>query len=149
MCGIAGVFHRDPREPVSAQLLVNMAAIQSHRGPDNFGYVNPQETGLGLSHARLSIIDLNEDRGRQPHVSKDNNYFLVHNGEFYDFQKIRASLTATGSGFHSKSDSEIILHLYPKYGIEKKSTVRNKRYSRSLYVSKLCILLTICIYFFF
>ncbi len=133
MCGIAGVFHRDPREPVSAQLLVNMAAIQSHRGPDNFGYVNPLETGLGLSHARLSIIDLNEDRGRQPHVSKDNNYFLVHNGEFYDFQKIRASLTATGSGFHSKSDSEIILHLYPKYGIEKTLEYLRGEFAFALY----------------
>lgn len=133
MCGIAGVFHRDPREPVSAQLLVNMAAIQSHRGPDNFGYVNPLETGLGLSHARLSIIDLNEDRGRQPHVSKDNNYFLVHNGEFYDFQKIRASLTATGSGFNSKSDSEIILHLYPKYGIEKTLEYLRGEFAFALY----------------
>lgn len=119
MCGIAGVFHRNSNEPVSAQLLVNMAAIQSHRGPDNFGYENPKNVGIGLSHARLSIIDLNEDRGRQPHVSKDKNYYLVHNGEFYDFQKLRASLTATGSEFNSKSDSEIILHLYPRYGIEK------------------------------
>lgn len=119
MCGIAGVFHRDAQQPIDSQLLVNMAAIQYHRGPDNFGYVNPQGVGLGMSHARLSIIDLNEERGRQPLVSQDQNYFLVHNGEFYDFQKIRARLVANGARFATKSDSEIILHLYPRYGMEK------------------------------
>ena len=119
MCGIAGVFHRDPEQPIDSQLLVNMAAIQYHRGPDNFGYANPPGLGMGMSHARLSIIDLNEERGRQPHVSADRNYWLVHNGEFYDFQHIRAQLVAQGVTFASKSDSEILLHLYPRYGMEK------------------------------
>lgn len=133
MCGIAGVYHRDPNEQVNAQLLVNMAAIQAHRGPDNFGYENPEKLGIGLSHARLSIIDLNEDRGRQPHISRDKNFFLVHNGEFYGFQKLRASLTATGSDFISKSDSEIILHLYPRYGIEKTLEYLRGEFAFALY----------------
>jgi asparagine synthase (glutamine-hydrolysing) len=119
MCGIAGVFHRDPQQPIQSQLLVNMAAIQYHRGPDNFGYTNPNGMGMGMSHARLSIIDLNEERGRQPLVSQDQSYYLVHNGEFYDFQKIRAMLVSNGARFATKSDSEIILHLYPRYGLEK------------------------------
>lgn len=119
MCGIGGILHRDPNQPIDSQLLVNMAAIQYHRGPDNFGYYNPPGAGLGLSHARLSIIDLNEERGRQPLVSDDQDYALVHNGEFYDFQRIRADLTAKGERFNTKSDSEIILHLYPRYGMEK------------------------------
>lgn len=119
MCGIAGVYHRNANQSVNSQILVNMAAIQHHRGPDNFGYANPPGLGVGLSHARLSIVDLNEERGRQPLVSADRNFYLVHNGEFYDFQKIRAELVANGAQFRSKSDSEIILHLYPRYGIEK------------------------------
>lgn len=119
MCGIAGVFHRQKEQPIDSQTLVNMAAIQYHRGPDNFGYANPPGLGMGMSHARLSIIDLNEERGRQPHISQDHNYYLVHNGEFYDFQRIRANLVATGIDFSSKSDSEILLHLYPRYGMEK------------------------------
>ena len=119
MCGIAGVFHRDAQQPIDSQLLVNMAAIQHHRGPDNFGYANPAGLGMGMSHARLSIIDLNEERGRQPYVSPEQNLWLVHNGEFYDFQRIRANLVSTGDRFASKSDSEIILHLYPRYGMEK------------------------------
>ncbi len=119
MCGIAGVFQREAHQPIDSQVLVNMAAIQYHRGPDNFGYTNPPGLGVGMSHARLSIIDLNEERGRQPLVSADNNYWLVHNGEFYDFQKTRARLTALGARFRTKSDSETILHLYPRYGMEK------------------------------
>ncbi|MBA54844.1 MAG: asparagine synthase (glutamine-hydrolyzing) [Pseudomonadales bacterium] len=119
MCGIAGVFHRDPQQPIDSQVLVNMAAIQYHRGPDNFGYTNPAGVGIGLSHARLSIIDLNEERGRQPLISQDQQYYLVHNGEFYDFQRIRAMLVSNGARFATKSDSEIILHLYPRYGMEK------------------------------
>lgn len=119
MCGIGGILHRNRQQPVDPQLLVNMAAIQHHRGPDNFGYANPEGMGLGLCHARLSIIDLNEDRARQPHVSDDQNNWLVHNGEFYDFQRIRARLTADGARFRGKSDSEIILHLYPRNGMER------------------------------
>ncbi len=133
MCGIAGVFHRNRYHPVDAQLLINMAAIQSHRGPDNFGYANPDGLGMGMSHARLSIIDLNEERGRQPHVSQNKNYWLVHNGEFYDFQRIRANLVATGSHFASKSDSEIILHLYPRYGLEKTLEYLRGEFAFSLY----------------
>ncbi|WP_428634529.1 asparagine synthase (glutamine-hydrolyzing) [Sedimenticola sp.] len=119
MCGIGGIFHRNAHQPIDPQLLVNMAAIQSHRGPDNFGYANPRGMGMGMSHARLSIIDLDENRGRQPLASEDGDFWLVHNGEFYDYQRIRADLTAMGNRFTTKSDSEIVLHLYPRYGLEK------------------------------
>ncbi|RLP53041.1 MAG: asparagine synthase (glutamine-hydrolyzing), partial [Ketobacter sp.] len=133
MCGIAGVFHRDPQKPIDSQVLVNMAAIQYHRGPDNFGYSNPPGLGVGMSHARLSIIDLNEERGRQPLVSKDQNYYLVHNGEFYDFQKIRSGLVSKGARFATKSDSEIILHLYPRYGLEKTLDYLRGEFAFALY----------------
>jgi len=133
MCGIAGIFHRNPQQPIDSQLLVNMAAIQYHRGPDNFGYSNPANIGMGMSHARLSIIDLNEERGRQPLVDPEGNYWLVHNGELYDFQRIRAQLTAMGSRFSSKSDSEIIIHLYAHYGIEKTLEYLRGEFAFALY----------------
>ncbi len=117
MCGIAGVMHIDADHGVDAQTLVNMAAIQHHRGPDGFGYRVLEEDGVGFSHARLSIIDLNEQRARQPFMSPDKNLLLSHNGEFYDYQRLRAQMTARGSRFKTKSDSEIILHLYPRYGM--------------------------------
>lgn len=117
MCGIAGIMHNTPQHPVDRQLLANMAAIQYHRGPDGFGVETFNNAGVGFSHARLSIIDLHEDRGRQPFVSPDNRLLLAHNGEFYDYQNIRSRLTALGDRFHTKSDSEIILNLYPRYGL--------------------------------
>ncbi|EKE82949.1 asparagine synthase (glutamine-hydrolyzing) [Idiomarina xiamenensis] len=117
MCGIAGVFNQQSNSPIDAQTLVNMAAIMHHRGPDGFGYQVLDEHGVGFSHARLSIIDLNEQRGRQPFMSADEQLMLAHNGEFYDFQRIRADLTAQGTRFQSKSDSEIVIHLYQRYGL--------------------------------
>ena len=118
MCGIAGIFHSDPSQPIAPQLLVNMAAIQYHRGPDGFGYKKLDDRGVGFSHARLSIIDLNEQRSRQPFMSADDNLLLAHNGEFYDYKRIRAELTLDGARFRTKSDSEMVLHLYPRHGLE-------------------------------
>ena len=89
----AGVMHADPSYSPDRQLLVNMAAIQHHRGPDGFGCRLFDGHGVGFSHARLSIIDLDEERARQPFVSGDGRLLLAHNGEFYDYQRIRASLT--------------------------------------------------------
>ncbi|RTE86936.1 MULTISPECIES: asparagine synthase (glutamine-hydrolyzing) [Gammaproteobacteria] len=117
MCGIAGVFYQDPKDMISPQVLVNMAAIMHHRGPDGYGYKVLPEAGVGFSHARLSIIDLDENRGRQPFLSRDNRLLLAHNGEFYDFQRIRAELTAQGARFASKSDSEVVIELYPRKGL--------------------------------
>lgn len=118
MCGIAGVFHHQAERSLDPQTLVNMAAIMHHRGPDGFGYQIKPERGIGFSHARLSIIDLDENRGKQPFLSADQRLMLTHNGEFYDFKRIRADLTARGARFNSKSDSEIVLHLFERYGLE-------------------------------
>ena len=117
MCGIAGFIYTDRTRPVDPETLVAMAAIQYHRGPDGFGW--QAMDGIGFSHARLSIIDLNQERGRQPFVSDDKRLMLTKNGELYDYQRIRADLTAQGAQFHTKSDSEIIMHLYPRMGLEK------------------------------
>ncbi|WP_455206663.1 asparagine synthase (glutamine-hydrolyzing) [Kaarinaea lacus] len=118
MCGIAGFIHADPNKPVHPQLLANMAAIQHHRGPDGFGVKVLDDRGVGFSHARLSIIDLNEQRARQPFMSADGQLLLTHNGEFYDYKRIRAELASHGARFKTKSDSELVLHLYPRLGLE-------------------------------
>ena len=121
MCGIGGVFSTTADQAVDPQLLVNMAAIQEHRGPDGFGYRTVDGSGVGFCHARLSIIDLNETRARQPFLSGETDsgarVLMAHNGEFYDFQRIRADLTARGVRFSSKSDSEILLRLYQQQGL--------------------------------
>ena len=122
MCGIGGVFSTQAHQRVDPQLLVNMAAIQEHRGPDGFGYRSLDDAGVGFCHARLSIIDLNETRARQPFLSEaagpGARLLMAHNGEFYDFQRIRADLTARGVRFDSKSDSEILLRLYQQQGLD-------------------------------
>jgi len=116
MCGIAGFIYADRNRPVDPETLVAMAAIQYHRGPDGFGW--QAREGVGFSHARLSIIDLNQERGRQPFVSADGRLMLTQNGELYDYQRLRADLTARGACFRTKSDSELILHLYPRLGLD-------------------------------
>ncbi|MCB0717816.1 MAG: asparagine synthase (glutamine-hydrolyzing) [Bacteroidetes bacterium] len=113
MCGIAGYINLDRNRPIDPDLLVSMAAIQHHRGPDGFGVASMDDAGVGFSHARLAIIDLH-DSGNQPITSSDGRLMTTHNGEFYDYQRIRADLTARGARFQTKSDSELLLHLYPR-----------------------------------
>lgn len=133
MCGIAGVMHANPEKPIDPQLLANMAAIQWHRGPDGFGVKSINDRGIGFSHARLSIIDLDEERARQPFMSADGNLLLAHNGEFYDYKRIRTELTSCGARFQTKSDSELVLHLYPRLGLEAMLKQLRGEFAFSLY----------------
>ncbi|MGG6292920.1 asparagine synthase (glutamine-hydrolyzing) [Leptolyngbya sp. AN02str] len=118
MCGIGGVMHHDPARPVHPEVLVAMAAIQSHRGPDGCGWKVMPERGVGFTHARLAVIDLNPERGRQPFLSRDGQVLIAHNGEFYDYKRIRADLTSRGYRFATKSDTELLLHLAERFGLE-------------------------------
>ncbi len=115
MCGIAGYWNKDSSS-ANPEILTAMAAIQHHRGPDGFGWRRVEDRGVGFSHARLSIIGLDE-RGSQPMISPGGDYLLTHNGEFYDYKRIRADLTSRGRRFFSRSDSEMVLHLYEMYGL--------------------------------
>ncbi|MCB1319866.1 MAG: asparagine synthetase B, partial [Leptospiraceae bacterium] len=133
MCGIAGYFHSDPTRPVDPQTLVNMAAIQYHRGPDGYGYKTIDERGIGFAHARLSIIDLDENRARQPFMSVDNNLMLTQNGELYDYKRLRADLCSRGTRFQSKSDSELVIHLYQRYGLDHMLKECRGEYAFALY----------------
>lgn len=112
MCGIAGVLHRDGR-PASPVLLSKMADAIAHRGPDDYGvYV---DGSLGLSHRRLSIIDLSS-AGAQPMLSADGRFVLSYNGELYNFQELRRELEAKGRRFRSHSDTEVILEAFAAWG---------------------------------
>ncbi|MGW8246708.1 MAG: asparagine synthase (glutamine-hydrolyzing) [Acidiferrobacterales bacterium] len=136
MCGIAGVMHAEKNKSIDAQLLANMAAIQWHRGPDGFGVQIFDDHGVGFSHARLKIIDLDDQRARQPFVSADGNLLLAHNGEFYDYKRLRAEMTSNGARFRTKSDSELVLHLYPAVGLEEMLTHLRGEFAFSLYDKK-------------
>jgi asparagine synthase (glutamine-hydrolysing) len=126
-------MHSDPARPVDPQTLVNMAAIQYHRGPDGFGYKTMNDRAIGFAHARLSIIDLDEDRGRQPFMSHDGRLMLTQNGELYDYKRIRADLTTRGARFQTKSDSELVLHLYERFGLDETLKQCRGEYAFALY----------------
>ena len=114
MCGITAVLSRGA--PVREATLAAGTAALHHRGPDGRRTWIAADERVGLGHARLSIIDLST--GDQPIANEDGSLVIVHNGEFYDFERIRAELEAKGHRFRTKSDSEIALHLYEDLGPE-------------------------------
>ncbi|MCM8824817.1 MAG: asparagine synthase (glutamine-hydrolyzing) [Candidatus Omnitrophica bacterium] len=112
MCGICGIVKRNKR--VSQEDVRKMASTMIHRGPDEEGYKIFDSAGLG--HRRLSIIDLTT--GRQPISNEDDSIFLVCNGEVYNFKQLRKVLEDKGHIFKTKTDSEVILHLYEQHGTQ-------------------------------
>jgi asparagine synthase (glutamine-hydrolysing) len=83
-----------------------------HRGPDGFGYHIGD--GIGLAHARLSIIDLTT--GDQPIRNEDGSIWVVFNGEIFNYIELRRDLEARGHRFYTTSDTEVIVHLYEDFG---------------------------------
>jgi asparagine synthase (glutamine-hydrolysing) len=112
MCGIAGVLYADPSRPVEKAVLRAMGRSIAHRGPDAEGFL--EEPGVGLVHRRLSIIDLSG--GDQPIGNEDGSVQVVFNGEIYNFQELRAGLEARGHRFRTRSDTEVLVHLYEEEG---------------------------------
>ena len=86
-----------------------------HRGPDDEGFYIDEYAGL--AHKRLSILDLS-GHGRQQMQNEDGNVQLVFNGEIYNFLELRQEMIKKGHSFISKTDSEVIVHLYEEFGEE-------------------------------
>lgn len=114
MCGITAIFAQNGI--VSKENLLKAMRQLDHRGPDNHHYWISSSQKVALGHNRLSIIDLSG--GDQPISSENNQIQIVVNGEFYDFEKIRNQLENKGHRFKTKSDSEILIHLYEEYGVK-------------------------------
>lgn len=120
MCGIAGIVRRDGA-PADRDLLGRMTAVLAHRGPDDGGL--HLEGPVGLGHRRLSIIDLSP-QGHQPMANEDGTCWIVLNGEIYNHEALRDTLQARGHVFRSRSDTEVVLHLYEEEG---PACIRNLR----------------------
>lgn len=112
MCGICGKLIFDKEATVSPALVKAMADSISHRGPDDEGFYVSGRVGLGFR--RLSIIDLSG--GHQPLSNEDGTLWIVFNGEIYNFQELRAWLITRGHIFKTRSDTEVIVHLYEEFG---------------------------------
>jgi asparagine synthase (glutamine-hydrolysing) len=120
MCGIAGIVHFDGA-PIPDGLPERMCAAIAHRGPDDRGIVSLPRDSAGLSRARaalgnqrLSIIDI--AGGHQPVGNEDGTVWTVFNGEIYNYQELRARLSALGHHFSTQSDTEAIVHGYEQWG---------------------------------
>ncbi|HMC21784.1 MAG TPA: asparagine synthase (glutamine-hydrolyzing) [Thermoanaerobaculia bacterium] len=111
MCGIAGILSLDGR-PVVAEDVQNMCDAIVHRGPDDQGLFVRPDVGLGMR--RLSIIDL--QTGQQPISNEDGSVWVVFNGEIYNFQALRNDLIGRGHRLATRTDTEVIVHLYEEYG---------------------------------
>lgn len=116
MCGICGKLDFTG-VPVEEDLLRRMGTLLAHRGPDDSGVYRSQQAnvGCGLAHRRLSIIDLSK-AGRQPMSSEDKSLWMVFNGEIYNFAALREELEGKGHIFSSRTDSEVIVHLFEEEG---------------------------------
>ncbi len=113
MCGIFAIL--SGREPVQPQDVGRVTATLTHRGPDGSGVHVSPDGRAGLGHTRLAVID--PEGGQQPLANEDGQVVAVVNGEFYDHDRIRAELAQQGHRFRSRSDSEILIHLYEDHGI--------------------------------
>ncbi|MDP1652041.1 MAG: amidotransferase 1, exosortase A system-associated [Rhodocyclaceae bacterium] len=112
MCGITGIFDTRGKCDIDRAVLHRMNESQFHRGPDEGGlHVEP---GVGLGHRRLSIIDLST--GQQPLYNEDNSVCVVFNGEIYNYQELIPELQALGHVFHTRSDTEVIVHAWEAWG---------------------------------
>ena len=111
MCGIVGIVGND----ANLNRLQNMLSAQAHRGPDSTGTFN-LENIVSLGHNRLSIIDLS-NASNQPFGSADNRYYVVFNGEIYNYLEIKKQLE-NDFDFHTTGDTEVLLNAYIKWGAD-------------------------------
>lgn len=114
MCGIVGLYYFDREKKAQASDLKVMADSMAHRGPDDEGFFTQDNVAIGMR--RLSIIDLGG--GHQPIFTPNKRKVIVFNGEVYNYVDHRPALEKKGHKFYTKSDTEVVLHLYDEYGLD-------------------------------
>lgn len=116
MCGIAGRFNYEQNEPISYAKLDALVHNLKHRGPDGIRTWKNEDGSVGLAHARLSVIDL--EQGWQPITDEKTGFTICYNGELYNYREIREELLKKGIKFHTQSDTEVVLKAYVEWGAE-------------------------------
>src|SRR2546425_9250308 len=114
MCGIAGKVYLEPHRGVEPDALAAMCQALVHRGPDDYGV--HLDGNVGLAMRRLAVIDV--DTGRQPIHNEDRSVWTVYNGEIYNFAELQRELEARGHRFYTRTDTEVIVHLYEEQGLD-------------------------------
>ena len=117
MCGICGYYTSSGAiSPAHSAAARRVTSLLAHRGPDDSGFFEDGTVMLG--HRRLSILDLSPD-GHQPMSNEDSTVWVAFNGEIYNFRELRKTLVDAGHRFRSRSDTEVLVHGYEEWGIEK------------------------------
>ena len=111
MCGIAGIFPKQGRV-ASEDLLLSMAGELVHRGPDGVGLYLDEP--FGMVNTRLSIIDLVS--GDQPLSNEDGRFWVMQNGELYNYPELMTELEGLGHRFATRSDTEVLVHAFEEWG---------------------------------
>ena len=115
MCGIVGIYQKHTDTPANGgEILRAMCDAMVHRGPDGEGYFLDGPLAMGMR--RLSVIDLST--GRQPIYNEDKTIAVVFNGEIFNYVELRKQLESDGHVFRTKSDTEVLVHGYEKWGEE-------------------------------
>lgn len=136
MCGISLLISKDSEKIKNIERMTNSI---SHRGPDSYGYKLfgqldsydeniiyenekkgvsrvPSDVFMAFGHRRLSIVDLT-DAGSQPLSDDSGQYWIIFNGEIFNYQFIRSDLERIGYVFKTKTDTEVILNAYKEWGV--------------------------------
>lgn len=115
MCGIAGIFnYHSTNQPSTERNVKNMLSLIKHRGPDESGVYLDKNIGIG--NVRLSIIDLSS--GQQPLSDESGRYWIVYNGEVFNYQELRTELIAKGVHFKTNCDTEVVVQMFAINGPE-------------------------------
>jgi asparagine synthase (glutamine-hydrolysing) len=132
MCGIAGIYNSKDTLEQPEQILNRMLERIQYRGPDESGiYLNNR---VALGSVRLSIIDIKS--GQQPLSSSDGRYWIVFNGEIFNYIELKVDLLQAGHVFKTESDTEVLLHAYLEYGSECLNKL-NGQFAFAIYDKKL------------
>ncbi len=118
MCGFVAVFaYASDAPPVDAKILDAINQALARRGPDGEGMWLADDRRAGLAHKRLAIIDLSDDAA-QPMTLEgpQGSLHISYNGEIYNFRELRRELQEQGAELRTNSDTEVLLHLYQRYG---------------------------------
>src|SRR5665647_3040763 len=112
MCGIAGIYnYHSIKEPSTEINVKKMLSLIRHRGPDESGVYLGSKIGIG--NVRLSIIDLSS--GQQPMSDETGRYWIVYNGEIFNYKELRTDLIKKGIQFKTTSDTEVVVQMYALY----------------------------------
>src|ERR1700752_4004448 len=111
MCRIAGIISKRLTTSELCEKVKIMCRELKHGGPDDEGVFCDETAGLVFGHRRLSIIDLSQN-GHQPMADIRERVWITFNGEIYNYLELKKQLVSLGAGFHSDTDTEVIIQAY-------------------------------------